>query len=170
MLRGETELFRTIVERHQTRIFFLGLKFFRRPEEAEDFAQEVFVRAYQRLASFKGKVPFAAWLYRVAFHLAVNRYRVRKRSILEVKITQPPADPCPSPEARFLHQELLGMVRKVLKRIPEIYHVLIKMHFFEGLSYPEISRILQIPVNTIKSYVFRAKGLIREKLAHYLKE
>ena len=55
-------------------------------------------------------------------------------------------------------------MRKTLHKIPEIYHVLIRMHFFEGLSYPEISKALEMPVNTIKSYIFRAKELLRQKL------
>lgn len=164
------EAYRFIVERHQARIFYLGLKFLHRPEDAEDFAQEVFLRAYARLESFQGAVPFSAWLYRIAFNLAVNRYHLKKRAFLEVHTAELQPDPGFSPEQRALREELAEWVRKALTKIPETYHVLIKMHFFDGLSYPEISKALRIPVNTIKSYIFRAKELIRRMLAGGEKE
>lgn len=164
------EAFRHIVERHQARIFYLGLKFMRRPEDAEDFAQEVFLRAYSKLGGFQGAVPFSAWLYRIAFNLAVNRYHLKKRSFLEVHGAELQPDPAMSPEQRVLREELAEWVRKALAKIPETYHVLIKMHFFDGLSYPEISKALEIPVNTIKSYIFRAKELIRQMLKAREKE
>jgi RNA polymerase sigma-70 factor (ECF subfamily) len=164
VLEGDVEAYRLIVERHQVRIFYLGLKFLRRPEDAEDFAQEVFLRAFAKLASFQGSVPFSAWLYRIAFNLAVNRYHLKKRAFLEVHTAELQPDPGISPEQKVLREELADWVRKALARIPETYHLLIKMHFFDGLSYPEISKVLQMPVNTIKSYIFRAKELIRQML------
>ena len=164
VLAGEVEAYGTIVARHQARVFYLGLKFLRRSEDAEDFAQEVFIRAYEKLASFQGGVPFAAWLHRIAFNLAVNKYHLKKRQAQPVSTVDLLPDSSYSPEHRLLSEELAEWVRKTLHKIPEIYHVLIRMHFFEGLSYPEISRALQIPVNTIKSYIFRAKELIRQRL------
>jgi len=164
VLAGEAEAYGTIVARHQARVFYLGLKFLRRSEDAEDFAQEVFIRAYEKLASFQGGVPFAAWLHRIAFNLAVNKYHLKKRQAQPVDTVDLLPDSSYSPEHRLLSEELAEWVRKTLHKIPEIYHVLIRMHFFEGLSYPEISRALQMPVNTIKSYIFRAKELIRQRL------
>ncbi len=170
VLEGEVEAYRHIVERHQARIFYLGLKFLRRPEDAEDFAQEVFLRAFSKLGGFQGAVPFSAWLYRIAFNLAVNRYHVKKRAFLEVHTVELQPDPALSPEQRVLREELAEWVRGALAKIPETYHVLIKMHFFDGLSYPEISKALEIPVNTIKSYIFRAKELIRQMMKGWEKE
>jgi RNA polymerase sigma-70 factor (ECF subfamily) len=164
VLQGEVEAYGAIVARHQARIFYLGLKFLRRNEDAEDFAQEVFIRAYERLLSFQGNVPYAAWLYRIAYNLAVNKYHLRKRQAQAVNTVDILPDLSYCPERRLLSEELAEWVRKTLHKIPEIYHVLIRMHFFEGLSYPEISKALEMPVNTIKSYIFRAKELIRQRL------
>ena len=161
---GEVEAYGAIVARHQARMFYLGLKFLRRNEDAEDFAQEVFIRAYEKLSSFQGSVPFAAWLYRIAFNLAVNKYHLKKRQALAVNTVDILPDSSFSPEHHLLAEELAEWVRRSLHKIPEIYHVLIRMHFFEGLSYPEISKALEMPVNTIKSYIFRAKELLRQKL------
>ncbi len=164
VLAGEVEAYGGLVARHQARVFYLGLKFLRRREDAEDFAQEVFIRAYEKLSSFQGSVPFAAWLYRIAYNLAVNKYHLKKRQLQAVNTVDILPDSSYSPEHHLLAEELSEWVRKSLHKIPEIYHELIRLHFFEGLSYPEISRALEMPVNTIKSYIFRAKELIRQRL------
>ncbi len=164
VLAGEVEAYGELVARHQARVFYLGLKFLRRTEDAEDFAQEVFIRAFEKLASFQGGVPFAAWLYRIAFNLAVNKYHLKKRQLQAVNTVDILPDSSFSPEHHLVAEELAEWLRKTLQKIPEIYHVLIRMHFFEGLSYPEISKALEMPVNTIKSYIFRAKELIRQRL------
>jgi RNA polymerase sigma-70 factor (ECF subfamily) len=170
VLAGGVEAYGALVARHQARVFYLGLKFLRRNEDAEDFAQEVFIRAYEKLSSFQGSVPFAAWLYRIAYNLAVNKYHLKKRQLQAVSTVDILPDSSFSPERHLLAEELAEWVRKTLHKIPEIYHVLIRMHFFEGLSYPEISKALQMPVNTIKSYIFRAKDLIRQRLRAWDRE
>jgi RNA polymerase sigma-70 factor (ECF subfamily) len=164
VLAGEVQAYGQLVARHQARVFYLGLKFLRRNEDAEDFAQEVFIRAYEKLSSFQATVPFAAWLYRIAYNLAVNKYHLKKRQLRAVNTVELLPDSSFSPEHHLLAEELSEWVRRSLQKIPEIYHVLIRMHFFEGLSYPEISRALEMPVNTIKSYIFRAKELIRQRM------
>lgn len=163
---GDRTAYRTIVERHQERIFYLGLQFLRSMEDAQDYAQEVFLRAYRRIDSFRGQVPFAAWLYRLAFNLAVNRYHVSRRTLAEAScdgLAIPTREP--TPEAQLLEAETAAEVRRVLERLPAAYNVVIRMHFFDGMSYPEISRATGLPVNTIKSHVFRAKRILRRHLA-----
>lgn len=169
VLKGEIEAFRGLVERHQSRVFYLGLRFFRKPEEAEDFAQDVFVRAYERLRSFSGQVPFSAWLYRVAFNLAVNRYHVQKREIIPAPV-EGVTDAAAGPEGEALKGELTEVVREKLVELPRIYQLVLKMRFFEGYHYRGMARALQVPVNTVKSYVHRAKAILRGKLQGYLKE
>ena len=165
VLSGDRNSFRSIVDRHQGRVFYLGLRFLRNLQDAEDFAQEVFIRAYRKLESFSGKVPFGAWLYRLAFNLAVNDYHVSRRRLAEVDYQGLPlSDPSLSPEAELVATETRGVVKDALKTLPDAYKIVIRMHFFDGLSYPEISRATGLPVNTIKSHVFRAKRLIRKQL------
>ena len=168
VLKGQSEAYRVIVERHQQRMFYLGLKYLRTPENAEDFAQEVLVRAYERLRSFSGRVPFSAWLYRIGVNLAINKYHVKKREMRSVDIADVDVeDRGASVEKRALTGELVDALREKLHELPRIYQVVIKMHFFEGFPYKGISKALQIPVNTLKSYVHRAKNMLREKLGPY---
>ena len=168
VLRGDTAAYRTIVERHQERMFYVGLKYLRAPEDAEDLAQDVFVRAYERLRSFSGRVPFSAWLYRIGVNLAINKYHVRKREMLNVDVADVEIDDEHAlVERGALRGELVEALREKLKELPRIYQVVIKMHFFDGFPYKGISKALQIPVNTLKSYVHRAKNMLRQKLGPY---
>jgi RNA polymerase sigma-70 factor (ECF subfamily) len=163
---GDRSAFRTLVERHQARVFYLGVKFLRNLQDAEDFAQEVFLKAFRKLESFHGQVPFGAWLYRLAFNLAVNEYHVSRRKLTEVDTDQVPMGGRElSPEEASLRQETRDEVRQALDKLPDAYQLVIRMHFYDGMSYPEISRAAGIPVNTIKSHVFRAKRIIRSQLA-----
>ena len=163
---GDQAAFRLIVERHQERIFYLGLQFLHSMEDAQDYAQEVFLRAYRKIDSFRGQVPFSAWLYRLAFNLAVNGYHVSRRRLVEASsdgIAIPARGP--TPEAQLLEAETADEVRRVLARLPEAYNIVIRMHFFDDMSYPEISVATGMPINTIKSHVFRAKRILRKHLS-----
>jgi RNA polymerase sigma-70 factor (ECF subfamily) len=191
ILEGDTEAFRIIVEQHQTRVFYLGLKFLKGREEAEDFAQEVFLRAFERLDTYKGDGAFAGWLYRIAFNLAATKYRAARRfpteswdeerdspsgggSLSGERSTSYSAlrtsiggdrERTGEVEQRVIHAESVDEVNQALKKIPGPYALLVKMHFYDGLTYPEISEILSMPINTIKSYIHRAKKSIRRLLA-----
>jgi RNA polymerase sigma-70 factor (ECF subfamily) len=163
---GDRRAFRALVERHQARVFYLGVKFLHNLQDAEDFAQEVFLKAFRKLESFRGQVPFGAWLYRLAFNLAVNEYHVSRRKLVEVDTDQISLGARDSsPEEAALREETRDEVRGALSTLPDAYQLVIRMHFYDGMSYPEISRASGIPVNTIKSHVFRAKRLIRSRLA-----
>lgn len=160
VLHGDVEAYREIVKNHEGRIFYLGLKFFHNSEDAEDFAQDVFLRAYQRLTTFSGTVPFSAWLYRLAYNLAVNKYRVPKRDIQDDVVINSAESTHLPPEERLIKEEMKMAVEQCLEELPDIYNIVIKMHYYDGLTYPEISEITDIPVNTLKSHIRRAKQLL----------
>ena len=113
VLAGDREAYRGIVDRHKTRIYFLGVKFFHSPENAEDFTQEVFLKAYEKLRTYRGVSPFSAWLYRLAFNLAVNQYHVAKRNFVTVGLLEIPDDSA-SPEGRLMREEDKGKINTLL--------------------------------------------------------
>ena len=168
---GESEAFRGIVEKHQKNIFYLGLKFFHNQADAEDFAQDVFLKVFEKLRSFKGMVPFKGWLYKIAFNLAVNKYNLDKRKYLllqDVSDTQIEenilVDRGESIETELIKKEAKKEIQEILKGLPDVYNIIIKMHYYDGLKLKEIMEITDIPLNTIKSYIFRAKKYIKNKL------
>jgi RNA polymerase sigma-70 factor (ECF subfamily) len=162
---GDTEAARTIIERHKRRIFYLGRRFFHNDEDAEDFSQEVFLRAFEKLRSFKGVVPFGAWLYRIAFNTAVNKYhydRTRLTEIAEPDLSTLSVDSEKGDVADgIVRSDLKARVNEALKRLPDAYAIAIRMHFYDDLTYAEISDITGVPVNTIKSHIARAKTVLR---------
>ena len=164
VLRGDHTSFRSLIERHQGKIYYLGLKFFRNTEDAEDFSQDVFIRAFDKLKTFKGDVPFSGWLYKLAFNLAVNTYRVKRFNLSPLEAHGEIEDSSINPESSAIEHETQNIIQKLVSSLPESYHIVIKMHYFDGLSYPEIAEITEIPVNTIKSHIRRAKELISSGL------
>jgi RNA polymerase sigma-70 factor, ECF subfamily len=162
VVAGDTELFRTLVERHQRAVYGLGLSFFRNTEDAADFTQDVFLKAFRSLASFQGRSRFSTWLYRIAYNAAVNNLKRRKeyRSLAE-DAEIPDFD---GPERRTLRAFARDAVSGAVAELPERYRICVDLYFFYDRSYPEIEAVTGFPVNTIKSHVFRAKKLLRERL------
>ena len=168
ILSGETETFRQVIERHQAGIYYLGLKFLHNHEAAEDFTQEVFMKAFTKIRSYQRKAPLGAWLYKLAFNHAVNRAKVNQRRLL-AELPLPPevletVEGTGDLEATLLRTELQQAIRSILDGLPDIYNLMIRMHFYDHLGYRDISDIMDIPVNTIKSHIFRAKKMIRSRL------
>jgi RNA polymerase sigma-70 factor, ECF subfamily len=168
VLEGDIDAFRVLVDRHKAKVFFLGLKFFHNNEDAEDFAQDVFLRAYKKLYMYRREVPFGAWLYRLSFNCAINKYKFDKNRLTDIE--EPDLafvttyEQYSDPEKRAFYRDLKEKVNRILATLPEAYVIVIRMHFFDRLSYREISEITDIPVNTIKSHILRAKLIIKKAL------
>jgi len=163
VLAGETELFGELVRRHQKAVYGLGLSFFRNGEDAADFVQDVFLKAFRSIASFQGRSRFSTWLYRIAYNTAINGVKRRKeyRSLAENE----EIPDFESPERLALRSAAQAAVAEALKELPERYRICIDLYFYYDRSYPEIEAVTGFPVNTIKSHVFRAKQLLREGLS-----
>jgi RNA polymerase sigma-70 factor (ECF subfamily) len=166
VLGGNAEAFRLLVERYERQVTGMGRGFLRNAEEAADFAQDVFLKAFRALGQFEGRSRFSTWLYRIAYTSALNRVNRRKeyRSLSE----QEQAGAYRTPEEEHMKNIVGGAVRKAVSELPEKYRVCLDLFFFYGRSYDEIRLITGYPVNTIKSHVFRAKKLLREKLKDYV--
>jgi RNA polymerase sigma-70 factor (ECF subfamily) len=158
---GQKELFRLLVHRYQQTVHSIGLGFFRNMEDAADFTQDVFLKTYRNLASFQGKSRFSTWLYRIAYNTAVNGVTRRKeyRSLAEEE-----AETDNTPEEQVLRAAAKDAVLRAVRELPEKYRICVDLFFFYDRSVREIGIITGFPENTIKSHVFRAKKLLREKL------
>jgi len=162
VLDGDTEAFSILVRRHRSRVFRVGMGFFRDEDEAADFAQDVFIKAYTALGSFQGRSRFSTWLLRIAYNTAVNAKKRRRDSLR----LDPEADLPGSPgtDESHLREETVRTIREAVATLPPRQAVCVELCFYYDLSYPEISEITGFPVNTIKSHVFRAKRLLRGRL------
>jgi RNA polymerase sigma-70 factor (ECF subfamily) len=168
ILRGEIEHYEVIMNRYQRSIYYMGLKFFHNESDAQDFTQEVFIHTFKKLQTFSGEKRFFPWLYKLAYNLAVNHYKLKNNHI-EIEYEDCLGLENNSPENELLNNESKTKINEVLSDLPDIYNLVIKMHYFDNLTYPEISTITGKPVNTIKSYIHRAKEIVKAKLIQYIK-
>jgi len=166
IVSGQKDLFRLLVRRYERVVHGMGLGFFRNAEDASDFTQEVFLKVFRNLSRFEMRSRFSTWLYKIAYNTAVNGVNRRKeyRSLAEGEAAVAADDGC-LPENELIRNAAQDAVLESLRELPERYRACIDLFFFHGLTYREIEEITEIPVNTIKSHVFRAKKLLREKLA-----
>jgi RNA polymerase sigma-70 factor (ECF subfamily) len=183
VVAGETDLYRVLVERYQRRIFYLGRKFFSSPEDVEDYVQEVFLRAYKKLGSFSGAGPpgtggpdsgtaetgsgaaasFGGWLYSLAFRHALNTRRSRKK-LREDFFAEIDAREEELPEDRVMREETVSNVRTALEDLPGLYAFILRLKYFEGLTFKEIAGITGIAEGTLKSHVHRCKKILRTRM------
>lgn len=161
--RGEAEAFGDLVRRYQTSIFNVCYRLLGERREAEDLAQEAFVRAYQRLESFDAERPFGPWMRRVAANLCLNR----------LQLDRPPAAPldeerdedtASTPEVAQEHTERAELLRAALLGLPGHYRAVIELRHFQELSYDEIATALHLPLSDVKSHLFRARKMLAERL------
>ncbi|MDR2629768.1 MAG: sigma-70 family RNA polymerase sigma factor [Spirochaetaceae bacterium] len=168
IVSGQKELFRVLVNRHEQAVYGMGLSFFRNAEDAADFTQEVFLKAYHSLSNFEGRSRFSTWLYKIAYNTALNGVSRRKeyQSLAEGELVPDRH----TPEHAVLRSAAKEAVADAVKELPDKYRICVDLFFFYDRSYQEIEAITGYPVNTIKSHVFRAKKLLRQKLAAYSEE
>jgi len=162
---GQTNMFRLLVRAHEKAVYGMGLSFFRNTEDASDFTQEVFLKAFRSLSRFEGRSRFSTWLYKIAYNTALNEVNRRKeyQSLAEEDENRL-VNNNDTPERITLRNAAKKAVRKAIAELPERFRICVDLFYFYDRSYQEIEAITGIPVNTIKSHVFRSKILLREKL------
>ncbi len=162
VIHGNTDEFSILVERYQNRIYGIGMRFFRNTEDSLDFTQDVFVRAYSNLNTYKRRSPFRFWLTRIAYNLGISMKKSRKiETVPDASFIQSTDAP---PDLAHEKDEVRRALLAEIERLPEKYRVCLDLYFFMGLSYTEICSITGYPVNTIKSHVLRAKNILRDSL------
>ena len=167
-LAGDTNAFGELVERYEQRLFNSLCRIVCSREDACDLAQDAFVQAFSKLSSFRGDSQFYTWLYRIAMNLALSHRRRRKAmtSVDDVKdrIGAEPTDPAAGPESRMLSQERVAEVQSALASLaPKHRHILV-LREIEQFSYETISEILNLPIGTVRSRIFRARLQLKDKL------
>ena len=163
VLDGDAEAFSILVRRHKSAVLRVGMSFFRDGDEAEDFAQDVFIKAYSALGGFQGRSRFSTWLLRIAYNTAINSKKRRRDSLR----LDPEAEIPGSPGADESHEreDAARLVREAVAELPPRQALCVELCFYYEMKYWEISEITGFPVNTVKSHVFRAKRYLRERLA-----
>ncbi|MEI6873803.1 MAG: sigma-70 family RNA polymerase sigma factor [Spirochaetota bacterium] len=163
VLDGDVEAFSELVKRHRLRVYRVGLSWFHDREEAEDLVQDVFVKAFTKLASFRGASLFSTWLLRIAYNTATSRKALRREH--EDLDDDRAVDLRSGVEAGAVADESARELREAMRHLSPEQSMCVELCFFQDLPYAEIAKVTGFPVNTVKSHVFRAKRILRERLA-----
>lgn len=152
--------FQEMVEEHQHRIYGFALALTGNHHDAEDVAQEAFIRAHRALGTYsearRRELKESAWLHKIALNVFRNRRRAEKVTVPIDAIAEPPAD--------GLSPERTSELREALTRLPRRYREAVVLRHVQGLPYEEISRLMEVPEGTLKSDVHRALKLLKEEL------
>ena len=170
---GDREAFNQLISKYQKQVFNIAYGMLSDYEDASDAAQEVFVKVYRSIASFKGQSSFSTWIYRICANVCNDSLRKRKRHGLTVsiegededgKISEIPSDN-PTPEESVMMNEKQKIVREAINSLSNEYKEIIVYSDINQLSYEEISGILKCPSGTVKSRLNRARNALRKILS-----
>jgi RNA polymerase sigma-70 factor (ECF subfamily) len=172
--RGDKGAFDALVLKYQHKLVKLVMRYVRNPAEAEDIAQEAFIKAYRALPQFRGDSAFYTWLYRIAINTAKNAVVSRDRSPIEYDLDRNNTDESydmqgrmkdsETPEGLVLTDEIRSTVNAAIEALPEDLRAAIVLRELEGLSYEEIAATMDCPVGTVRSRIFRAREAIDRRL------
>jgi len=172
--RGDKGAFDALVLKYQHKLVKLVMRYVRNPAEAEDIAQEAFIKAYRALPQFRGDSAFYTWLYRIAINTAKNAVVSRDRSPVEYGLDRTSGDESydmqnrlkdsETPEGLVLTDEIRSTVNAAIDALPEDLRTAIVLRELEGLSYEEIAAAMDCPVGTVRSRIFRARETIDRRL------
>jgi RNA polymerase sigma-70 factor (ECF subfamily) len=172
--RGDKHAFDLLVTKYQRKLGRLISRFVRDPAEAEDVTQDAFIKAYRALPGFRGESAFYTWLYRIGINTAKNHLLANKRRAP----TSTPFDAEESesfeeasllrevntPENELMSKQIVGVVQASLQQLPEDLRSALTLREIEGLSYEEIAIVMDCPIGTVRSRIFRAREAVAENL------
>lgn len=173
--KGDQSAFEDIVSYYENKVFAICFRMLGNRHEAEDIAQEAFIRAYINIHSYDEDRKFSTWLYRIATNLSIDRIRKKKPDYyLDAEIkgtegltlyTQLPSEQL-LPEQEVESLEMQHYIQHEIMQLPPKYRSIIALRFMDELSLKEISEILEIPLGTVKTRIHRGREALRKRLRH----
>jgi RNA polymerase sigma-70 factor (ECF subfamily) len=173
--RGDKTAFDLLVLKYQHKVVKLVTRYLRDPSDAEDVAQEAFIKAYRAIPQFRGDSAFYTWLYRIAINTAKNAIVSRDRSPVDFNLDLQNVEESSSmqlrladaetPESLLQTEEIRTTVNQAIEALPEDLRTAIVLRELEGLSYEDIALAMDCPVGTVRSRIFRAREAIDKRLS-----
>jgi len=172
--RGDKRAFELLVEKYQRKLARLLSRLIRDPAEVEDVTQEAFIKAYRALPAFRGDSAFYTWLYRIGVNTAKNYLMaLGRRAPTSTEVEAETAEGIEegdqlrdinTPESLLLSKEIGETVNATMEALPEELRTAIQLREIEGMSYEEIARVMDCPIGTVRSRIFRAREAIADRL------
>jgi len=172
---GNQDSFAQLVQQHQRRVFNLVFRMLQQYEEANEVTQETFLAAWQGLPSFRGDARFSTWLYRIAYNCALKQLAQRKRDKavqIGVQAEQLIANAGQEQrvDAELESHARQALVHEQLANLPAKYRIVLVLRHLQDMTYEEMAEILTMPIGTIKTHLFRARNLLKERLEMFDQE
>ncbi len=165
---GDQQAFAELVRRHGPRVFRLAVSILGREfiPEAEDVAQEVFLKVHHAIKSFRGEAEFSSWIYRITFNQALNlKARVRfRRPHVDETVLYGAASKAPGPDREAETAQRDRAIAECMRTLPEVFQSALRLYYWLDAGVGEVAEILDIPENTVKSYLHRARQLLHAML------
>ncbi|HEX5836776.1 MAG TPA: sigma-70 family RNA polymerase sigma factor [Anaerolineales bacterium] len=173
--KGDPEAFAALVDEHQRYVYNLALRIVKDENEALDLTQETFVRAWMALPNFRGQSQFRTWLYRITTNLCYNRLPHLRRSLNDLGDDVLPEvveseDTASNPLRALESNEIRSQLHQAIDQLDANYKMLIVLRYHDELSYEEIASLLNLPLGTVKTGIFRAKEKLRLALQGFASE
>ncbi|WP_144210180.1 RNA polymerase sigma factor RpoE [Shewanella donghaensis] len=177
--RGDKNAFNLLVQKYQNKVMSLISRYIRNQADIADVAQEAFIKAYRALPNFRGESAFYTWLYRIAVNTAKNHLVSQSRKTPANSVDAEEAEyyegsdalkEFASPERLVLSEEINRVIFETLESLPEELKVAISLRELDGMSYEDIANIMDCPVGTVRSRIFRARESIDKKLQPLLEQ
>ena len=167
-IAGEVEVYQVLVDRYSSRIVNVAYMMIGDRHEAEDVAQDAFIRAYKALPKFQHKAKFSSWLYQIALNLCKDFLKSKARSIKKMddeKLQALEKRMEGSVSQVLLAAELSEGIRDVIYGLPELYREVFVLRHLQGVDYDDVAEITNVPADTVRVRAYRARELLRSSLA-----
>jgi len=171
--KGNVRAFSFLIEKYQKLVYTLALKLLKKPEEAEEMAQDTFIKAFQKLDSYEGKSKFSTWLYSITYNACISELRKRRiefKSLDDRQISDQDEQKMHDYYRETKKEDQEKYLNLALGKLPEDDQVLVTLYYYESQSMDEISQITGLTVSNIKVKIHRARKKMFELLHEMLKE
>ena len=174
ILAGDELLFEVLVRRYQARVLSHVARMVKNRDDALDLSQEIFVKIFQALERYNPEYKFSTWLFRIAGNAAIDHLRKRRPRTVPLEVRDPDGQTLSSPEykssdldpyAILRNSERGDAIARAIQGLPDEFRELIGLRHFTGLSYEEIAELKGMPLGTVKNKLFRARAVLKDRLA-----
>lgn len=169
VLAGDKRAFKKLVEEYQRLVSHIVFRMVSVPADREDLCQEVFLKVYQNLDRFRHDSKLSTWIGRIAHNSSLNFLEKKKLPLYDDIIPEgsnleAAANDNTRPDISFAEKEISGLLKKEIEELPPMYKTIVTLYHLDQMSYSEIASVMTIPEGTVKSYLFRSRRLLRERL------
>ncbi len=173
--QGDQDAFAQLVQRYQRRIFNLVFRILQQYDEATEITQETFLAAWQGLPSFRGDARFPTWLYRIAYNCSLKQLEHRRRDralqeAIQAEQVLQHVDDSMRADTELEAHDRQTMIQEQISNLPAKYRIVLVLRHLQEMTYEEMAEALTMPIGTIKTHLFRARNLLKERLEAFDRE